>query len=430
MYQHRKDTLLNGLRVVTVEVPHLHSALVAAYVRVGSRHERPETNGVSHFLEHLLFRGCARFPEGKRMNARVEDAGGSLNGITARDFGYYYTPIHPSRLPVGIETLGAMVTSPLLKEVEIEREVILEEMLDEVDEEGRDIDIDNVAKRAAFGEHSLAYKIAGTSESVAALTRDQLLEHHRRFYGGRNMVLVAAGPLRHEQVLELASHHFAGLPPLERNVDAAPPPWPRGPTFVHVEHEESQVDLRLTFPVPPEMHPDFASVMVLRRILDDGLSSRLQVNIVDRKGLAYSVAAGVDAFSELGTFEVDLSCAPAKLPAACAELLRILGELCEREVEEEELERARLRHRIGLEFALDSPGDLAGWFGGTALFHEPEEFSARIARVDAVTAADVRRVARRAFRRENLVVTAVGSPSVLVLSELQTLVRDAADLPE
>lgn len=429
-YRHVKDVLPNGLRVVTVESPHLHSAMVAVYVRAGSRHETARTNGVSHFLEHLLFRGCERFPDGRRMNARVEDVGGGLNGVTARDFGYYYTPVHPRHLSVAVETLGAMITSPLLKEVDIERQVILEEMLDEVDEDGRDIDIDNLSKRRAFGDHPLSFKIAGTTDTVKALSLDDIREHHRQFYTAGNMVLTVSGPVSHDEVLKLAKAHFSDLPPGSRALDTPPPAWPAGPELVHVDHDESQVDLRLSFPTPPERHPDFAALLVLRRVLDDGLSSRLQVNIVDRRGLAYSVGAGLDTFSELGLFEVDVSCAPQKVALVGEELLRTLGELASVVVDEDELERARARHRIGLEFALDSPSDLAGWFGGTALFYEPEELEERIRRIDAVTGDDVLRVARSVFRRSNLLAVTVGKPPRGVQKELQRIVSTAAALPE
>src|SRR5947209_15417744 len=131
----QKTELLNGLRVVTVELPHLHTGMVAVYVRAGSRHEEQRTNGVSHFLEHLFFRGSEGHPDGKRMNALVEDCGGSLNGVTTRDHGYYFTPVHPERLDIPLDVLGDMLARPLFKEIDVEREVILEEILDEVDEE-------------------------------------------------------------------------------------------------------------------------------------------------------------------------------------------------------------------------------------------------------------------------------------------------------
>lgn len=428
-YKHFKDTLANGLRVVTVEAPQLHAAMLAVYVRSGSRHEDARTNGVSHFLEHIFFRGCKRFPEGRRMNMRVEDAGGSLNGVTTRDHGYYYTPLHPGHLNVGVETLGAMLAEPLIKEIDIEREVILEEMLDEVDEDGRDIDVDNLAKAAAYGAHPLGFKIAGTTETVKAMRRQDLEKHHGKYYVAKNLVLTAAGPVKHKQLLKLAEKHFGDLPAGSLAKEKRPPPWPKGPLLVGVKHEESQTDFRLTFPVPPETHPDFPALMVLRRILDDGLSSRLQVNIVDKRGLAYSIHAGFDTYADSGAFEIDVACAHAKVPATCAEVLSTLGTLTSQPVDDDELVRAKIRHRIGLDFSLDSAADLAGWFGGTELFQKPESFKERCAKVDAVTAEDVNRVARQTFRRRHLLVTLVGHLDRSARKKLEAIVEEATDLP-
>lgn len=430
MHRSLKDTLPNGLRIVTVEAPQLHSTVLAAYVRAGSRHETAETNGVSHFLEHIFFRGCERFPEGRRLNMRVEDVGGSLNGVTARDHGYYFTPLHPAHLDVGLETLGAMLREPLFKEIEIEREVILEEMLDEVDDDGRDVDIDNVSKRLAFGDHSLAYKIAGTTQSVRAIDRSMLEAHHRRFYVARNMVLVAAGPLRREDFVPLVERHFGALPAGEQARESPPPPWPEGPRLVEVRHDESQTEFRLTFPAPPEDHPDFPALMMLRRILDDGLSTRLQVEIVERRGLAYSIQAGFDTFADAGLFEIDVACAHAKVPSTCVEVLRALAGLTDALVPEDELARARRRFRIGFDFMKDSASDLAGWYGGTELFRAPPGFDRRIAEVEAVTAEDVRRVARAMLRKKHLLACAIGKLSAPVRRELNRIVASAEPLPD
>src|SRR5262249_3348301 len=145
----------NGLRVVTVEAPHLHSALLAIYVHAGSRHEAPATMGVSHFLEHMFFRGSERFPDTVRMNASVEAAGGNLNGVTTREYACYDTPLHPDELEVGFEVLGDMLRAPRLEGVATERRIILEEMNDELDERGRDVDLDNLSKSLVFAGHGL-----------------------------------------------------------------------------------------------------------------------------------------------------------------------------------------------------------------------------------------------------------------------------------
>jgi predicted Zn-dependent peptidase len=419
------SVLPNGLRVVTVELPHLHTGMIAAYVRAGSRHESAAQNGVSHFLEHLFFRGSAGFPEGRGMNALVEDCGGSLNGVTTRDHGYYFSPVHPARIEVPMQVLGDMLARPLFKEIELEREVILEEILDEVDEQGRDIDVDNLSKRALFPAHPLGMKIAGSRETVEGLREEHLREQHARAYGARNLVLACAGPVKHARVLELAEKSFAALPSGQLLVEAPVNGAARGPQLIAVQHTESQMELQLSFRGPPEEHADFPVLRVIKRILDDGLASRLQLQLVERKALAYSVGAGMDGFSDCSVFEVGCACAPKKSPAALTEMLRLLDELRSADVPGDELERAKKKTRIGLEFSLDSPAEMIGWFGAGELLHPPvESFDRWIARIEAVTAQDVRRVASAIFRRENLIACAVG-PLAGVEKKLQAAVDGA-----
>src|SRR2546421_11398864 len=205
----KKSALWTGLGVVTVELPHLHTGMTAAYVRAGSRHEDPPRNGVSHFLEHLFFRGSEGYPDGRTMNALVEDCGGSMNGVTTRDHGYYFSPVHPERLETPIAVLGDMLARPLFKEIELEREVILEEILDEVDEKGRDIDIGNLAKRALFPGHPLGLKIAGTPASASALTVEHVRAHHEKAYRARQLEIAAARPVRHDRTRSVAEGHHS-----------------------------------------------------------------------------------------------------------------------------------------------------------------------------------------------------------------------------
>ena len=307
-----------------------------------------------------------------------------------------------------MEILGDMLTRPRLTDMEVERQIILEEMLDEVDEKGRDIDIDNLSKRLLFPGHPLALKIAGTRESVSALKHAQVLEHFARHYVSGNLVVTAAGRVKHAEVLELAERAFAHLPKGPPTTEAAAPGRRPGPRLHFVTHDESQTEFRLNFRTVPEQHDDYPALQLLRRMLDDGLSSRLPFEIVEKRGLAYSVHAALDAFHDTGLFEIDAASAPDKASQVVEEILRVLGTLCAEEIGAEELERAKRRHRMLLEFSQDSPGELAGWFGGTELFRMPESFSQRADLVDAQSAAQVREVARRYFNRENLTVVAVG----------------------
>jgi len=425
----RRAVLGNGLRVLTAPARGLHSAMIALYVRTGSRHEDAARNGVSHFLEHLFFRGSVGWPDTVAMNAAVESAGGSLNGITARDHGCYFTPIHPDEVGTGLAVLGDLVRRPLLRELDVEREVILEEILDEVDADGRDIDPDNLSKRIVFGGHPLGFKIAGTAENVRRLSRRDVRTHHGRFYGGSNLVLAVAGPVRPAEVEALADRYLGAIPRGTPSSDAPPPPWPAGARLEFVDHDDAQAEFTLSFPCPPERHPDYPAHLCIRRILDDGLSSRLPFEIVERRGLAYSLHAGIDTFVDSGMHVVDGACAPRKLALVFTEVLRVLGELADRPVPAEELARVQRRHRMTLAFSLDSAADVAGWYGAGEVLSSPEGFEERCRRVERVTPADLHRVAYETFRRRNLVAVVVGPARRRERAALEKLAATTSLLP-
>jgi predicted Zn-dependent peptidase len=326
-----------------------------------------------------------------------------------------------------MEIIGDMLTRPRLTDMEVERQIIIEEMLDEVDEKGRDIDLDNLSKRLLFPDHPLSLKIAGTRESVSTLTHAQVLEHFARHYVAGNLVVTAAGRVKHSEVLALAERAFAHLPKGPATTELPPPLTVPGPRLHFVSHDESQTEFRLNFRTVPEQHEDYPALHILRRVMDDGLSSRLPFEVVEKRGLAYSINAGQDAFHDVGLFEIDAASAPEKASRVVEEVLRVLATLCAEEISAEELARAKRRHRMLLEFSEDSPGELAGWFGGTELFRRPESFSQRADMVDAETAAHVREVARRYFTRENLTVVAVGQRKGI--KAMERVVEAAEGLP-
>ncbi len=407
-----RDVLPAGLSVVTLETKHLHSAMAAVYVRVGSRHETAKTNGVSHVLEHLFFRGSKRYPDSVRMNAAVEAVGGNLNGVTMRDSSYFYTPVHPDGVDVAMRILGDMLTQPRLVQLETEKRVILEEMLDEVDEKGRDIDVDNLAKRHLYGDHPLSFKIAGTTETVKALTMREVKKHFEQFYVTGNLVVAVGGPVKRDEVLERVQRSFAALPRGPRVQELAPSPLTKpGPTLSYVHLDESQVEFRVTFPAFAESHPDHMALGLLRRVLDDGLSSRLPHRIVEKRGLAYSIGATLESFHDTGTFDIDGACAPEHLGPVVEECLRTLATLRAGKITREELTRAQTRYAMHLDFLQDSPGDLCGWFGGTELFRPAETFANRAAAAKAVSVKDLQRVARDVLKHTSMHCIAVGPRS-------------------
>jgi predicted Zn-dependent peptidase len=405
---HTHHTLDNGIQCVAVRAPGLRSAMLAIYVRVGSRYESVRTNGISHFLEHVFFRGSRQYPSTFALNVAVEDFGGNLNGSTGRESSAYFTPLHPAHLEVGIRVLADMLSAPLLEGVELEREIILEEMLDEVDETGRDIDLDNLAKMQLFSGHGLALKIAGTPESVRGIRAEELGTHLAQHYHGGNLVVCAAGDFEPRALFDACERHLGHFAKAKTASPLVPPRVPEAITLTFVDHPESQAEFRLSFSAPTERHPDYYPMLMISRLLDDGLSSRLQRAVVEERALAYSVGAGVDRFSDISLFELEAASTPAKAPAVVEEMLKALAKLAQQAPPEEELQRARVRHAIALEFSLDSTTELCGWYGSGALFGDPDDFISRRRRLEAVTPAEVQRVAQTLFRAGRAHLTYVG----------------------
>lgn len=420
----------NGLTVQTIRQPHLHSATVCVFARVGSRHEAPVDNGLSHFLEHMFFRGCEAYPDSTALNAAMEDLGGILDGFTTRDYSGYQSTVHPSGLSEAIGIFGQMFATPKFNDIDIERSIILEEQLDALDDRGRDLDLDNLAHRVGFGDHPLSQTVDGPRKNLRRFGDEDLHRHRKRFYGAKNMVLTVAGKLEHRAVTKAARHAFRdlfeGRPAKEGRAPTVPTD---GPTIKFITSDDAQTRLRLVFRTIPSTHRDFPALLLVRRVLDGGLSARLQVELVEKRGIVYEVGADHETYVDCGLFGFELAVAHRKLSYAIEELGRVLVDLRQHGVSEEELNRVRARSRIGLELGLDAPADLAQWFGPSRLFHPPITPETRMDQLDEVTLGDMRRVIRKYLQPARLTAVGVGGANrAQIAAAKKSLRRLAEDL--
>src|SRR5688572_5157174 len=326
-------------------MPHLHSASISVYVRVGSRHESARTNGLSHFLEHMFFRGCDGFPDSTALNAAMEDLGGHLDGYTTRDYSAFQSTVHPDYVGDATDLLGRMFVAPHFTEMEIERSIILEEILDALDERGREIELDTIAHRGAFGDHPLAQSIDGPKRNLKRFSEDDLHLHRRKFYGAHNSVLCFAGRISPSACRRFAKKSFGDLFAGKRSSEGRPPALLDRVATKFVYSDDAQTRARLTFRVEPESHRDFPALLLLRRVLDGGLSARLQVELVEKRGIVYEISASLDSYSDCGLLDFELAVAHKKLPYALEELGRVLIELRETPISEAEIDRVRRRAR-------------------------------------------------------------------------------------
>jgi predicted Zn-dependent peptidase len=423
-YRVSRSLLPNGLRLVTVETPYLHTANICLYVRAGSRYETPETNGLSHFVEHMLFRGSAQFPDSFALNLAIEELGGTLYAETGRDYSLYQIPLHPRHVARGLEILGDLFSTPAFRDINLERQIILEEILEDLDDRGRNVNLDDLSRLVAWAKHPLGYTITGPLRNVRRFSVRDVRAHFRRFYGAANMVLCVAGPLGRGEVGRRARAAFARVPRGQRKRPRAPRMPGRGPRFRAVHNESAQAQVQVLFHALPERDPDYQSLRALVRVLDDGMSTRLHYRICDQKGLAYSVAGSLHSYHDTAILEIDAACAPAKLPELVAESLDILARFRTELVADEELAKAKRRFVGDLEACYDDLDGLCGWFGGTELFYPPRTQEERAREVDRVRPEHIRHVARRVIRPERLTVAVVGALRPPIARKVARIVRE------
>ncbi len=407
-YDIKRAELDNGLRIIAIETPHLASCYAGLLVSLGSRHEVPEDNGLSHFLEHMVFRGTERYPDVQQLNVAVEAIGGSLDAATYRDHTLYGTAAHPSKIDVAIALLGEVATTPRFRFMETERRIIKEEMRESFGARGQMVDIDTLSHAAFYGKHPLGQAIEGTPKRLDAFTLRDLRRHHQRHYAGKNCILVLAGNVSLRRCRKYAERAFARMPKGELAKSPAPRPRRREPLFRWVADAGAQVDLRVSFPAFGGRDADIPALFALSRVLGEGLSSRLQAELVDKRGLAYSLSAGPELFSDCGTFDFDVTVAPDKAEEALAAILAFARDAVRRPPTQAELEDAKARHRIATDFMRDAPGELGLWIGRGLLLdmeHDPEQAARDFY---AVTRDDCARAAERIFDRSAVVVCGVG----------------------
>jgi predicted Zn-dependent peptidase len=416
--------LPSGLRVVTVDLPHLHTASLVLYVKVGSRLERAEDNGLSHFVEHMLFRGTERHPTSYDINFAFESLGGTLYAETGRDYSLFQVTLVPALLDDGLELFGELFTRPRFADLELERQLILEELNEDYDERGAEINSADLARGLLFADHPLAQRIIGPPENVERFSEADVRRHFARYYCARNSILVAAGPVAHSALVAAAGRHLGGLAP-GGEAEAEPARFDQnGARFLHVPDSGAQSSVEVLFRGVPELDPDAMAQVALVRALDDGMSTRLHYRLCDQLGLAYSLQAGLEPLHDVTVLEVTGATANAKVPELVTRLLELADELKQSGISEAELAKVKRRFRYDLLASIDDANAMAGWFGGTALYYPPTSLEERAARMDAVTVEDVRRAAGRVLAADNLAVVVVGSLTRARLAELRSAVQN------
>ncbi|CAN5306062.1 pitrilysin family protein [soil metagenome] len=407
----RRTVLPGGLRVVTEAMPGVRSAAIGVWVAVGSRDEVPTLSGASHFLEHLLFKGT---PDRSALDISVslDEVGGEFNAFTAKEYTCFHARVLDQDLPLAVDVLGDMITSSLITadDVEAEREVILDEIA--MHDDDPDDVVHNLWNQQAWGSSPLGRPIAGTAESIRALTRPQIARYYRSRYSPQNMVVAVAGHVDHARVVRQVRKAFSRGSFLA-DVAAKPAPPRRGSRSRRSSHGETvlsrpfeQVNLVLGVDALIRTDERRYALGVLNAALGGGTSSRLFQEVRERRGLAYSVYSYAAHYADAGAFAVAVGCLPSKVNEVLGVVRSELDRLASDAITLEELERGKGQLRGGLVLGLeDSVSRMARVAKAELLYDELPTLDEVVARVDAVTLDDVARLARELFtQRQTLAV--------------------------
>jgi len=358
------ELLPNGLRVVTVEMPHLHSAEMICYVGVGSRYERGENAGISHFLEHLLFRGTQDFDSGEKLEQAFEEVGGSVNASVDAEISCFYSRFHPRYLDRTVSLFASLLRRPLFLDVEIERRIILEEALEDVNEQGEIIRTDQLVAGLCWPDHPLSLPTIGSRESLTAIRRQDLGAHHATFYTPENSLVVIAGKVGYAEVSAAVKAYFGEW----TGSGARPEPLPfhgaaGSPRAIWVCHNDSQVEMEIAFCLAGRRRVPVTTLKILRRLLTGGMASRLMRRLREELGLVYGVEGNLVLFADTGLFSFHLAVSPENMLETLRETLAVLERICREPAERDELARTVRGILFDLEFARDMTDEMGGRYG-------------------------------------------------------------------
>ncbi|MDB4986457.1 MAG: hypothetical protein JWN04_1635 [Myxococcaceae bacterium] len=403
-----EHTAPNGLRIVVVPQPHLQGATLSVFVKVGPRYESRALNGVSHFLEHMLFRGTEHFENAYELSLASERLGGTLEAATYSDFTHYQISVPRELAEAGLELLSELLRGPRFLELALEKKIVREEILADLDESGREVDVENLSRMLIFGEHPLGFKITGDADNVDKLSIDDLREHMRRHYGGANTVVVATGAVDPASIFAVSERVLGGLPRGQLTLVEEPPPARHDKHLWFVKNDGSQTEVRVCFRSFGGDDPEFMALKLLLRVLDDGMSTRLHRRMTDETGLAYEAFAALDSYEEIGVVELGASVEHDKVAEALRVMLELMSDLRDGEITHAELEKARTRYAWNLRRILDSAEDMAMYAGTQALFGRNPDLGLLLGECARVTLDDLKSVARRVIRREGAYIVCVG----------------------
>jgi predicted Zn-dependent peptidase len=409
MSVYQKTVLDNGLRIVTSEMPHTRSVCISIFIGAGSRYELPEQAGLSHFVEHLCFKGTERRPTSKEISETIDGVGGVLNGGTDKELTVYWVKVARPHYLVALDLLVDMLRHSKCDPVEMEneRKVIIEELNMSMDSpQSR---VDTLIDEVVWPNQALGRDVAGSKDTVSAINRQMILGHMSRLYLPGNSVIGIAGDISHVEVVDSVVKAFGDWPvrvaggwfPAEDSQDA--------PRLKVEPRKTEQVHLCLAVRGLSNQHPDRFILDLLNVVLGEGMSSRLFLEIRERKGLAYDIHSHVSYFRDSGSLAIYAGVDPKMIELTVEAILRELIRLRDDRIPEAEVIKAKEMVKGRLMLRMEDTRSVSGWMGGQELLTgRILSVDEVVSIVDAITASDMQKVAKELFLTSKANLALVG----------------------
>ncbi|MEW6321587.1 MAG: pitrilysin family protein [Acidobacteriota bacterium] len=411
----RRETLANGLRLVTETMPHVRSVSLGVWLTRGSRHEPAEHAGIAHFVEHMLFKGTAS-RTAEDIAQQVDSIGGQLDAFTSKEYAGYYMKVLDEHLPVAVDVLADLVQHPTMAPDDIEREkkVVLEE-IKMVEDTPDDLVHELFAERFWAG-HPLGRPILGTAASVSGLTQEALRRYFESAYVAANFAVVAVGHLDHDRLRALIEPAFASAPaegaPIERRSPTALP----GVEVRRKDLEQSHVCFGAEG--LPQTHPDRYVGFVLNTVLGGSMSSRLFQHVREKRGLAYSVFSGMSQYRDTGALSIYAGCANDSVDELIDVVVAEVRRLKREPLEAVELRRAKDHLKGSLMLNLESTSSRMSHLARQEIYQDAHDgLDEMLAAIERVSADDVMRLGDALFRPRGLGLTVLGDVNGLQVTE-------------
>jgi len=397
MYYNR-TTLENGLRLLTAPMPGMRSASIAFFFPVGSRYESRQLAGVSHFIEHMLFKGTQHYPTAKSISEAIEGVGGSFNGSTSKELTSYTARVPGEHLEEVLHVLADMVRNPLFEAAEIEKErnVIIEELRSTKDEPQEWVSL--LVDEITWPDRELGRDDAGFEETVAHLQREQMLTYFDEYYRPNGLVISIAGNIDEQKTIALVQTLFGDWQQHEQRPYAdCLPPVDVNPLAV-INKATEQVNLCLGTLGISYASPDYYAFMLANAILGDGMSSRLFQIIREEQGLAYDIGSYFNSYAETGNFVISAGIDASQTEAVVRAILREMDQVSQTLIAHDELARVKAYIRGSMLLGMEGTHQVASWLGSQeSLRSEILDIEKMIALIEAVAPQDIQRVAQTCF---------------------------------